>query len=110
MKEKAISLNTKMEIHYDINNGLFSKDYEPSYKCYRDEKNELDIEVHTEYDNRSGEWVFDVTLTDKWGEEYILEKGQWIKLHDTLLRDIQYRNEEAESEAEHIAWLWRACV
>ena len=108
MKEMAINQASRMEILYDINNGLFSTTYEANNKCYYDAENELDIEVYSEYKHLTGAWVFEVTITDTWGEEYILEEGQWEKLHKALMGDVEWREQEARSEAEHIKQLWRS--
>lgn len=105
---KSISLNTLREMLYDIHNGLFSADYEPSYKYYHDEENDLGAEVHSEYKHLTGAWVLEVTITDSWGDEYMLEDGQWEKLYKALMSDVEWREQEARSEAEHIKQLWRA--
>ena len=110
MKEKAISVAMFNAIRYDINWGVFSDTSDWSSKYYRDEENELDIEVESEWVAWRNEWRFDVKIVDDWGEEFILERGQCDKLYDALLADAKYRQEDAESEAKHIAWLWRACV
>lgn len=96
-----------MEIEYDINNGLFSATYEANNKCYYDAENELDIEVHSEYKHLIGAWQFDVTVTDRNGDEYMLEEGQWEKLYKALMVDIEEREKEERSEMEHIKHLWR---
>ena len=105
---KSISLNTLREMLYDINNGLFSTTYEANNKYYYDEDNDLDIEVHSEYKHLTGAWVFEVAITDTWGDEYMLEDGQWSKLHKALMGDVEWREKEARSEAEHIKQLWRS--
>ena len=110
MKEMAINQASRMEILYDINNGLFSATYEANNKCYYDADNELDIEVQSEYKHLIGAWQFDVTVTDRYGDEYMLEEGQWEKLYKALMGDVEWREQEARSEAEHIKYLWRACV
>lgn len=103
---KSISINTLREMLYDIHNGLFSADYEPNCKYYHDDENDLDIEVHSEYKHLIGAWQFDVTVADCNGDEYILEEGQWEKLHKALMGDVEWREKEARSEAEHIKQLW----
>ena len=110
MKEIAISKASRMEILYDINNGLFSTTYEANNKYYYDEENDLDIEVHSEYKHLIGMWQFDVNITDCNGDEYMLEDGQWEKLYKALMGDVEWREKEARSEMEHIKYLWRACV
>lgn len=107
MKEIAINQASRMEIEYDINNGLFSATYEANNKCYYDAENELDIEVHSEYKHLIGAWQFDVTVTDRNGDEYMLEEGQWEKLYKALMVDIEEREKEERSEMEHIKHLWR---
>ena len=107
MKEIAINQASRMEIEYDINNGLFSATYEANNKCYYDAENELDIEVHSEYKHLIGAWQFDVTVTDCNGDEYMLEEGQWEKLYKALMVDIEEREKEERSEIEHIKHLWR---
>ena len=108
MKEIAINQASRMEILYDINNGLFSATYEANNKCYYDAENDLDIEVQSEYNDLIGAWQFEVNLSDSNGDEYILEEGQWSKLYKALMEDIEWREKEARSEAEHIKHLWRA--
>ena len=108
MKEIAINRASRMEILYDIKNGLFSADYEANNKCYYDAENDLDIEVQSEYKHLIGAWQFDVTVTDCNGDEYMLEEGQWEKLHNALMSDVEWREKEALSEAEHIKQLWRS--
>lgn len=93
---------------YDIHNGLFSADYEANNKYYHDEDNDLEIEMQSEYKHLTGAWVFEVTISDCNGDEYMLEDGQWEKLHKALMGDIEWRNREAQSEAEHIKQLWRS--
>jgi hypothetical protein len=107
-QEMAISLATKKEILFDINNGLFSEDYEPNSKYYHDDENDLDIEVLSEMNQLNGMWQFDVMIADSNGDEYILDEGQWLILNKALMQDIEWRNEEARSEAEHIKQLWRS--
>lgn len=104
--EIAISLAIKKEILYDINNGLFSDSTESNSKYYRDKENEFNIEVTTEYNDLTGLWNFDVTTTNDYGEEFILEEGQWLNLNKALMQDIEWRGENAKSEAEHIKYLW----
>lgn len=108
MKEIAINQASRMEIEYDINNGLFSATYEANNKCYYDAENDLDIEVQSEYKHLIGAWQFDVTVTDGNGDEYTLEDGQWEKLYKALMGDVEWREKEARSEAEHIKQLWRS--
>lgn len=105
---KSISLNTLREMLYDINNGLFSTTYEANNKYYYDEENDLEIEMKSEYKYLTGAWQFDVTVTDRYGDEYILEDGQWEKLYKALMGDVEWREKEARSEAEHIKQLWRS--
>jgi hypothetical protein len=93
---------------YDIHNGLFSADYEANNKYYYDADNDLEIEMQSEYKYLTGAWVLEVIITDSWGDEYMLEDGQWEKLHKALMGDIEWRNREAQSEAEHIKQLWRS--
>lgn len=106
-QEMAISLATRREIEYDINNGLFSDASDANIKYYRDEERNLDIEVHSEYKHLIGAWQFDVTVTECNGNEYILEEGQWEKLYKALMVDIEEREKEERSEIEHINHLWR---
>ena len=108
MKEITINQASRMEIRYDINNGLFSATYEANNKCYYDADNDLDIEVQSEYKHLIGAWQFDVTVTDRYGDEYMLEDGQWEKLYKALMGDVEWREKEARSEAEHIKQLWRS--
>lgn len=105
---KSISINILREMLCDINNGLFSTIYEANYKYYHDEDNDLDIEVCSEFKDLIGAWQFDVTVTDCNGDEYTLEDGQWAKLYKALMGDIEWREKEARSEAEHIKQLWRS--
>lgn len=105
---KSISISILREMLYDINNGLFSADYDANYKYYHDAENDLDIEVCSEFKHLIGAWQFDVTVTDSNGDEYTLEDGQWAKLHKALMADIEWREKEARSEAEHIKQLWRS--
>lgn len=104
---RTISISTLREILYDMNNGLFSADYETNNKYYYDEDNDLDIEVQSKYNELIGAWQFEVNLSDRNGDEYTLEDGQWSKLHKALMDDIEWREKEARSEAEHIKHLWR---
>lgn len=106
MKEMAISLATKREILYDINNGLFSDACDTNNKYYHDEENSLDIEVESRYIDRSDCWSFDVKVYDDDGEEGILDEEQWKRLHRAFEGDLQWRDKEARSEAEHIRQLW----
>jgi ribosome-associated toxin RatA of RatAB toxin-antitoxin module len=108
MKEIVINQASRMEIEYDITNGLFSTTYEANNKCYYDAENDLDIEVQSEYKHLIGAWQFDVTVTDRNGDEYMLEEGQWEKLYKALMGDVEWREKEARSEAEHIKQLWRS--
>lgn len=107
MKEIAISKACRMEIEYDIHNGVFSADYEVSHKWYRDEENDILIEVRSEL-KPSGMWALDVIITDNEGDEYLLAEGQWSKLYKALMGDVEWRCREAESEAEYIKQLWRS--
>lgn len=107
-QEMAINQASRMEIQYDINNGLFSTDYEPNNKHYYDADNDIYIEVQSEYNHLTGGWRFDVTISDCNGDEYILAEGQWSRLHKALMADIEWRDKEARSEAEHIRQLWRS--
>lgn len=109
-EEMAISLATKREILYDINNGLFSDSSDANNKYYRDNENGLDIEVATRFIDWGGYWEFDVNISDDNGKEYSLEDGQWDILNKALHQDIEWRNEQSRSEAEHMAYLWRKCV
>ena len=86
MKEMAISLAAKKEILFDINNGLFSEEFDTNNKCYRDKENDLDIEVQSEMSQLNGVWQFDVTITDNNGDEYLLEEGQWKNLYDAYCK------------------------
>lgn len=104
---RSVSINILREMLYDINNGLFSTTYDANNKYYRDEENDLDIEVQSEYKHLIGAWQFDVTVTDCNGDKYMLEEGQWSKLHKALMGDVEWREKEARSEAEHIKHLWR---
>ena len=108
MKEMTINQASRMEILYDINNGLFSATYEANNKCYYDAENDLDIEVQSEYQPLTGAWQFDVTISDCNGDEYMLSEGQWEKLYKALMGDVEWREQEARSEAEHIKQLWRS--
>lgn len=92
---------------YDINNGLFSADYEANNKYYYDEENDLEIEMQSEYKYLTGAWQLDVVISDCNGDEYILEEGQWEKLYKALMVDIEEREKEERSEIEHIKHLWR---
>lgn len=105
MKEIAISKACRMEIEYDIHNGLFSADYEITTKWYSDEENELVVEVRSECLHRS-QWQLDIYVTDRYGDEYLLAEGQWSKLYQALMGDVEWRCREAESEAEYIKQLW----
>lgn len=107
-KEMAISLATRREIEYDINNGLFSDASDANIKYYRDEDNSLDIEVETRFIDWGGYWQFEVRVSDDNGEEGILEEGQWKILHKAFEGDLEWRGLEAQSEAEHIRQLWRS--
>ena len=107
-KEMAISLATRREIAYDINNGLFSDASDANIKYYRDEDNSLDIEVETRFIDWGGYWQFEVRVSDDNGEEGILEEGQWKILHKAFEGDLEWRGLEAQSEAEHIRQLWRS--
>lgn len=93
---------------YDIHNGLFSADYEANNKYYYDEDNDLEIEMQSEYKYLTGAWQLDVVISDCNGDEHMLEDGQWSKLHKALMGDIEWREKEARSEAEHIKQLWRS--
>ncbi|MBE6197981.1 MAG: hypothetical protein E7141_04805 [Rikenellaceae bacterium] len=104
---RSVSINILREMLYDINNGLFSTTYEANNKYYRDAENELDIEVQSEYNHLTGAWQLDVIITNNWGDEDILEDGQWAKLYKALMGDVEWREKEAQSEAEHIKHLWR---
>lgn len=105
---KTVSINILREMLYDINNGLFSTTYEANNKYYRDEENDLDIEMQSEYKHLIGAWQLDVTVTESNGDEYMLEEGQWSKLYKALMGDVEWREKEARSEAEHIKQLWRS--
>ena len=105
---KSISLNTLREMLYDINNGLFSTTYEANNKYYYDEENDLEIEMQSEYKYLTGAWQLDIVISDCNGDEDILEDGQWDKLHKALMGDVEWREKEARSEAEHIKQLWRS--
>ena len=105
---KSVSINILREIKYDINNGLFSTIYEANNKCYYDAEDELEIEVESEYKHLIGIWQLEVKITDKYGDEDILEEGQWAKLYKALMRDVEWREKEARSEAEYIKQLWRS--
>ena len=107
-QEMAISLATRREIEYDINNGLFSDASDANIKYYRDEENDLDIEVETRFIDWGGYWQFDVKVSDDNGEEGILEDGQWNILHRAFEGDLEWRGMEAQSEAENIKQLWRS--
>ena len=107
-QEMAISLATRREIEYDINNGLFSDSSDTNIKYYRDEERDLDIEVETRFVDWGGYWEFFITVSDDNGEEGILEEGQWKILHKAFEGDLEWRSREAESEAEHIKQLWRS--
>lgn len=102
----AISLATRQEIEYDLHSGLFSADYEVNCKCYRDEENDLLIEVQSEYKYLTGAWQLDVVIYDNFDNEFILEEGQWSKLYKALMGDVEWREKEARSEAEYIKHLW----
>lgn len=104
---RTVSKNTLREMLYDINNGLFSSEYEANNKCYYDEENDLDIEMQSEYKILTGVWQLDVVISDCNGDEDMLEDGQWEKLYKALMGDIEWREKEARSEAEHIKHLWR---
>jgi hypothetical protein len=106
MKEIAISLATRQEIEYDLHSGLFSADYEVNCKCYRDEENDLLIEVQSEFKHLTGAWQLDVVIYDDFDNEYTLEDGQWEKLYNALMGDIEWREKESRSEAEYIKHLW----
>jgi hypothetical protein len=108
MKEIAISLAARQEIEYDLHSGLFSADYEARYKCYRDEENDLHIEVQSEYQHLTGAWLLNVVIYDNFDNEYTLEEGQWSKLYQALMGDVEWREKEVRSEAEHIKQLWRS--
>lgn len=107
-KEMAISLATKREIMFDINNGLFSDPSDTNNKYYRDEERDLDIEVETRFVDWGGYWEFDIKVFDDNGTEGILEEGQWKILHKAFKGDLEWREKEAQSEAEHINHLWRS--
>lgn len=109
-REKAISLATRREIQYDINNGLFSDSSMANNKYYRDEENDIDIEVETEFIDWRGCWRFDIKIFDDFGEEYTLEGGQWDILNNAFEEDIEWREHEAHSEAKHLEYLWRECI
>ena len=109
-KEMAISLATKREILFDLNNGLFSDSTNTNNKYYRDEANNLDVEVETRFIDWGGYWQFDVRISDDNGEEYLLEEGQWTNLNKAFERDLEWRDSEAQSEAKHMAYLRRMCV
>lgn len=102
----AISLATKNEVLFDINNGLFSDSIESNNKYYRDEDGDLDIEVTSIYDNLLGMWRFDVLICDDFGNEYTLDDGQCEKLYKALLEDVRWREKEAKSEADFVKYLW----
>lgn len=106
MKEIAISLAARQEIEYDLHSGLFSADYEVNNKCYRDEENDLLIEVQSEYKHLTGAWQLDVVIYDNFDNEYTLEDGQWEKLYNALMGDVEWREKVARSEAEYIKHLW----
>ena len=105
---RSVSINILREMLYDINNGLFSTTYEANNKYYRDADNDLDIEMQSEYDHLTGAWQLDVIISNDWGDEDILEEGQWAKLYKALMGDVEWREKEAQSEAEHIKQLWRS--
>lgn len=107
-KEMAISLATKREIMFDINNGLFSDPSDTNNKYYRDEERDLDIEVETRFVDWGGYWEFDIKVFDDNGEEGILEEGQWNILRKAFDGDLEWRDKEARSEAAHIEQLWRS--
>lgn len=107
-KEMAMSLATRREIEYDIHNGLFSDPSDTNNKYYRDEDNSLDIEVETRFIDWGGYWQFFITVSDDNGEEGILEEGQWKILRKAFDGDLEWRDKEARSEAEHIKQLWRS--
>ena len=107
-QEMAISLATRREIEYDINNGLFSDASDANIKYYRDEERNLDIEVETRFIDWGGYWQFFVTVSDDNGTEGVLEEGQWKILHKAFEGDLEWRDKEAQSEAEHIKQLWRS--
>lgn len=108
--EYAISKALKDEILFDIHNGVYSDSTESNNKYYRDNVNDLDVEVTSEYIDLLDTWRFVVEIADDFGEEYTLEELQWHKLHTALMQDVRWRNDHAKSEAEHIKYLWRACV
>lgn len=105
---RSVSINILREMLYDINNGLFSTTYEANNKYYYDEDNDLEIEVQSKYNHLTGAWQLDVIITNDWGDEDILEDGQWAKLYKALMGDVEWREKEARSEAEHIKQLWRS--
>lgn len=102
---KSISISALREILYDMNTGIFSEDFQPNIKLYRDEENELEIELRTE--KCYGEWKLDAMITDCNGDEHNIDEGQWYKLYQALMGDVEWREKEARSEAEHIKHLWR---
>lgn len=106
--EKAISLAIKREILYDINNGLFCED-ESNSKYYRDEENDLEIEVFTEIKSYSSMWQFTVLITDDYGDQYELEEGQWQQLYKAHMAAADYFDRERESEARYIKYLGCYC-
>lgn len=108
--EMAISLATKREILYDINNGLFSDASDTNNKYYRDEEKNLDIEVETKFIDWGGYWQFDVFISDDNGDEYLLEEGQWGNLNKAFEGDLEWREKYARGEAEHLAYLRKMCV
>jgi hypothetical protein len=107
MKEIAISKASRMEIEYDITNGLFSADYEVRCKCYRDEENDLLIEVQSEFKYLTGAWLLNVVIYDNFDNKYTLEEGQWSKLYKALMGDVEWREKETRSEAQYVKHLWR---
>lgn len=102
----AISRAIKNEVLFDINNGLFSDSLDSNNKYYRDEDNDLDIEVTSLFDNILDMWKFEVAICDDFGNEYNLDEGQWEKLNRALLEDVRWREKETASEAEFMKYLW----
>lgn len=90
-------------IRSDIVNGEFSHLDSDNIKFYANATISVTAKINKFYDCK----FFAVKVTGAEGKEFDLAEEQAEELYNALEDDLQDREEDARSEAEHIKHLWR---
>lgn len=103
-----ISITAYHAIVRDIENGEYTHDGRTTGEYYDDERNRH-IVISTL--NDGFELVsLEVEITDEENNNFELEADLWRHLQFKAERALEDARKEAESEAEYIKYLWKACV